>query len=109
MVDRAARTTDNRPTAREAHLNPNDPETTVLQLRLSKETATQIEQLAQATGQDQSQLAEQALRAYVAFEAEQLAKIHEGIADADAGRFVSREEVEAIADRYRAHRAKQAG
>jgi RHH-type transcriptional regulator, rel operon repressor / antitoxin RelB len=90
-------------------MNPNDTDTTVLQFRISRATAAQIEQLAQTTGQDQSQLAEQALRQYVAFEAEQLAKIHEGIADADAGRFVSREEVESIANRYRAYRAQQAG
>jgi RHH-type transcriptional regulator, rel operon repressor / antitoxin RelB len=90
-------------------MNSNDTDTTVLQFRISRATAAQIEQLAQTTGQDQSQLAEQALRQYVAFEAEQLAKIHEGIADADAGRFVSREEVESIANRYRAYRAQQAG
>jgi RHH-type transcriptional regulator, rel operon repressor / antitoxin RelB len=90
-------------------MNPNDTDTTVLQFRISRATAAQIEQLAETTGQDQSQLAEQALREYVAFEAEQLAKIHAGIAEADAGRFVSREEVESIANRYRAYRAQQAG
>ncbi len=90
-------------------MSENDHDTTVLQLRLSNVTAAQIEQLAQATGQDQSQLAEQALSAYVAFEAEQLAKIHRGIADADAGHFASREEIETIANRYRAYRAEQAG
>ena len=90
-------------------MNPTDTETTVLQFRLSKTTAAQFEQLVQTTGQDQSQLAEQALQEYVAFEAEQLAKIHAGIADADAGRFVSRAEIEAIANRYRAYRREQAG
>jgi len=90
-------------------MSQSDQDTTILQLRLSNATAAQIEQLAQVTGQDQSQLAEQALSAYVAFEAEQLAKIHRGIADADAGRFASREEIEAIANRYRAYRAEQAG
>ena len=48
--------------------------------------------------------AEQALSAYVAFEAAQLTAIHEGIADAGVGRFASREESEAIANRYRAYR-----
>lgn len=63
-------------------MNPNDTDTTVLQFRISRATAAQIEQLA---------------------------KIHAGIADADAGRFVSHEEVEAIANRYHAYRAAQAG
>lgn len=90
-------------------MDAHDAETTVLELRVSKNTAAQIEQLAKATGRAQSQLAEQALREYVAFEAEQLAKIHAGIADAEAGRFVGRSEIEAIANRYRAYRAEQAG
>lgn len=90
-------------------MSENDHDTTTLQLRLSNATATQIEQLAQATGQDQSQLAEQALSAYVTFEAEQLAKIHRGIADAKAGRFATDEQMEATFNRYRAYRSEQAG
>jgi len=90
-------------------MSENNQDTTTLHLHLTKETAAQIEQLAQATGQDQSQLAEQALSGYVAFEAEQLAKIHRGIADADAGRFATPEEVEEAFNRYRAYRAEQAG
>lgn len=90
-------------------MSENDGDTTVLQLRLSKATAAQIESLARATGQDQSQIAQDALSAYVAFEAEQLAKIQRGIADAEAGRFVGREDIETIANRYRAYRAEQAG
>jgi len=90
-------------------MSENNQDTTTLHLHLTKETAAQIEQLAQATGQDQSQLAEQALSGYVAFEAEQLAKIHRGIADADAGRFAAPEEVEEAFNRYRAYRAEQAG
>lgn len=38
-------------------MNPNDTDTTVLQFRISRATAAQIEQLAETTGQDQSQLA----------------------------------------------------
>lgn len=90
-------------------MSENDHDTTTLQLRLSTTTAAQIEQLAQATGQDQSQLAEQALSAYVTFEAEQLAKIHRGIADAEAGRFATDEQMEATFNRYRAYRSEQAG
>ncbi len=90
-------------------MSENDHDTRTLQLRLSNATATQIEQLAQATGQDQSQLAEQALSAYVTFEAEQLAKIHRGIADAKAGRFATDEQMEATFNRYRAYRSEQAG
>ncbi len=90
-------------------MGENDHDTTILQLRLSNATAAQIEQLAEATGQDQSQLAEQALSAYVAFEAEQLARIHRGIADAEAGRFATDEQMEATFNRYRAYRSEQAG
>jgi RHH-type transcriptional regulator, rel operon repressor / antitoxin RelB len=99
----------NGPAAREDHVNPKDAETTVVQLRLSKSTAEQIEHLAQTTGQDQSQLAEEALRQYVAFETEQLAKIHRGLDDAKAGRFATDEQIEATFNRYRAYRTKQAG
>ncbi len=63
----------------------------------------QLNSLAQATGQDQSQLAEQALSEYVAFEAEQLARIHEGIRAADAD-----EEVRAVFDKYRAYQGERA-
>lgn len=90
-------------------MNRNDTETTVVQLRLSKRTAAQFEHLAQTTGQDQSQLAEEGLRQYVAFEAEQLAQIHRGLDDAKAGRFATDEQMEATFNRYRAYRAQQAG
>ncbi len=89
-------------------MSQNDQDTTILQLRLSKATAAQIESLAQATGQDQTEIAQDAVSAYVAFEAAQLTKIHEGIRAADAGNFATREDVEAAANRYRAYRAYRA-
>ncbi len=90
-------------------MSENDQDTTILQLRLSKATATQIEQLAQATGHDQTEIAQDAVRAYVAFEAEQLAKIHEGIRAADAGDFATDDEMEAAFNLYRSYLTEQAG
>ncbi len=90
-------------------MSENTQDTTTLHLRLSEDTAAQIESLAQARGQDRAEIAGEAVRAYVAFEAAQLAKIHRGIADADAGRIASAEEVKAAFNRYRAYRAEQAG
>lgn len=90
-------------------MSAEEHDTTILELHLSKATAAQIESLAQARGQDQVEIAQDAVRAYVAFEAEQLAKIQRGLADADAGRFATSEDVDAAFDRYRAYRAEQAG
>lgn len=88
-------------------MSEDDQDTTILQLRLSKTMAEQVEQLAQAAGQDQTEIAQDAVRAYVAFEAEQLAKIHEGIRAADVGDFATPEEVEVAFNLYRAYRVVQ--
>ena len=81
----------------------------VLHISVSRALKEQIDNLARATGRDQSQIAQDAVSAYVAFEAEQLAKIHRGIADADAGRFATDEEMEASFNRYQTYRAERAG
>jgi predicted transcriptional regulator len=46
---------------------------------------------------------------YLAFEAEQLAKIHRGIREADAGHFATAAEKEAVFNRFRTHRPERAG
>src|SRR5664280_100611 len=87
----------------EVPMSSDDTHGDVLHISISRALKEQIENLAQATGRDQSQIAQDAVSAYVTFEAEQLAKIHRGIADADAGRFVTDEEMEASFNRYQAY------
>ena len=85
-------------------MNPTDPDTEILSIRVTKALKEQMESLAQARGQDQSQLAEQALSEYVAFEAEQLAKIPRGVREADAGDFATDEEMEILAVMHQSRR-----
>lgn len=81
----------------------------ILHIRIPKAMLEQMERLTQATGRDPSRLAQDALGPYLAFEAEQLAKIERGIREADAGQFATAEEKEAAFNRYRAYRSEQAG
>lgn len=85
----------------------NDTETEILQIRIPKAMIEQMERLTQQTGRDPSRLAQEALGPYLDFEAEQLAKIHRGIREADAGHFATAQEMEAVFNRYRAHRTEQ--
>jgi RHH-type rel operon transcriptional repressor/antitoxin RelB len=96
-------------TYREIHMSTDDTPGDVLQISVSRALKEQLDNLAQSTGQDRSQIALDAVSAYVTFEAEQLAKIHRGVADADAGRFVTDEEMEASFNRYQPYRVEQAG
>jgi len=87
----------------------SDTDTEILHIRIPKAMKEQIDLLTQATGRDPSRLAQDALGPYLAFEAEQLAKIHRGIREADAGHLASTEEKEAVFNRYRAYRSERAG
>lgn len=70
-------------------------------IRIDDELAAKLDDLAKQTDRSRSWLAARAIEDYVALNEWQIAKIKEGIADADAGRFASDEEVEAVFARYR--------
>lgn len=90
-------------------MNADDTDTVTLQIELPKAMLEQLEFLTRATGRGPSRLAQDALGPYLAFEAEQLAKIQRGIREADAGQFATAEAKEAVFNRYRAHRSERAG
>lgn len=69
---------------------------TSMSMRLSKELATQLGNLAEATGRTKSFLAVQALQEFVEREAWQVAEIKKGLAEADAGDFATDEENAAL-------------
>ena len=69
--------------------------TTTMTLRLPNRLKQRMEQLASATARSRSFLAVEALESYVADNEWQVAEIREGLADADAGRFVEHEDVAA--------------
>jgi predicted transcriptional regulator len=68
-------------------------ETATLILRLPTEIEARLERLAKATSLSKSKLATEAIVAYLDEQEHQLQKIREGLADAEAGRVVSHEEV----------------
>jgi predicted transcriptional regulator len=68
-------------------------ETATLTLRLPTEIGARLERLAKTTSLSKSKLAAEAIVAYLDEQEHQLQKIREGLADAEAGRIVSHEEV----------------
>ncbi len=90
-------------------MSETDADTRILQLRIPKTMMEQLERRTQATGRDPSRLAQDVLGKYLAFEAEQLAKIERGIREADAGQFATAEEKDAVFTRYRAYRSERIG
>lgn len=71
------------------------PPTVTLSFRVAEEDAKRLDQLAQATDRPRSWHLEKALSAYIAEQAWQVAQIHRGIADLDAGRSVPHDKVSA--------------
>jgi predicted transcriptional regulator len=67
--------------------------TTILSVRVPARLRKRLEGLADATSRNRSRLAVEALESYVDDQEEQLAKIDQGIRDANAGRVVSHEKV----------------
>lgn len=86
-----------------------DSDTEILQIRVPKAMIDQLERLTKATGRDPSRLAQEALGPYLAFEVEQLARIHRGIREADAGDFATAEEKDVVFNRYLAYRSEKVG
>lgn len=68
-------------------------DTASLTVRLPTEIEARLERLAKTTSLSKSRLAKDAIVAYLDEQEHQLEQIREGLADAEAGRVVSHEEV----------------
>ncbi len=68
--------------------------------RIEAETLKQLDALAQATHRSRSWLVADAIKRYVDEEGWQIAAIEEGVRQADAGLFVSPEEVQVALSRW---------
>lgn len=67
--------------------------TTILSVRVPRRLKNRLETLAAAADSNRSRLAVEALESYVEEQEAQLAKIDQGIRDADTGRVISHEKV----------------
>ena len=83
--------------------------TATITLRMPALLKQQLEELAQAMGRPRAELALEAIRLYVGFETEQVAKILKGLRAAEAGEFATPEEVETLFNRFRPERAETTG
>ena len=72
---------------------PKRSGTSTLTVRVPIKLKNRLEGLAKSTSSNRSRLAVEALQSYVDEQEEQLARIDQGIRDADAGRVVPHEEV----------------
>ncbi|MGO4175703.1 CopG family ribbon-helix-helix protein [Bosea sp. TAF32] len=70
--------------------------TAAFTIRLDDETLAKLDALAADTDRSRSWLATKAIEDYVALNAWQIARIKEGIAEADRGEFATEEELDAI-------------
>jgi predicted transcriptional regulator len=68
-------------------------DTAILTVRLPTEIEARLDRLARTTPVSKSRLAADAIAAYLDGQERQLERIREGLADAEAGRVVSHEEV----------------
>lgn len=73
---------------------------TSMSLRLPKELAAQLGELAQATGRSKSYLAVQALQDFINREAWQIAEIQQALREADADDFATDEEMQALDEKW---------
>ena len=71
-----------------------------INVRVPEALYEQIEYLAKATARTKSFLTVEALKRYLQNEAWQIRDIHEGIKEADAGRFASAKEVKSTFAKY---------
>mgnify|MGYP002786183399 CR=1 FL=1 len=70
-------------------------------IRLDDEMLAKLDALAADTDRSRSWIAARAIENYVALNAWQIARIKDGIAEADRGEFATDEEVRAVFDKYR--------
>lgn len=75
--------------------------TAAFTIRLEDEMLAKLDALAADTDRSRSWIAAKAIESYVELNAWQIARIKEGIAEADRGEFATPEEVEAVLSRYR--------
>ena len=69
-------------------------------ISLTPEEKALLDRVAGAQNRNEEELAHEALREYIEFEAEQMRKIQEGITAADRGAFATDDEVEAFFAQY---------
>lgn len=67
---------------------------------LNSDEKALLDQIAGVQSRSEEELAAEALREYLKFEAEQIRRIQEGVAAADRGDFATDEEVEAFFAKY---------
>jgi len=78
-----------------------DVEQTVeITIRVPEGARAQLDALAAATDRTRQHHALEALRQYITTESWIVARIQEGIADADAGRFATPDRIAAVLDKY---------
>jgi len=71
----------------------SDSKTRAISLRLDEERAVRLDELAAATDRPRAWHLERAVDAYLEIQAWQISHIKKGLADADAGRTLSHEQV----------------
>ncbi|WP_439494585.1 CopG family ribbon-helix-helix protein [Bosea sp. (in: a-proteobacteria)] len=76
--------------------------TAAFTIRLDDQMLAKLDALAADTDRSRSWLAAKAIEDYLELNAWQIARIKDGIAEADRGAFASDEEVEAVFAKYRA-------
>ena len=72
----------------------------ILTIQVPNEMKLQLEQLSTATSRSKSFLAQEALRLYVDLQSWQIAQTVQAISEADAGDFVSQDEVDATIHKW---------
>jgi predicted transcriptional regulator len=75
-------------------------ESSVLTLRVSAKTKSQLEKLAAATNRSKSFLAAEALERYLELEAWQIKEIKQALKEADAGEFASEKDLAKAIKKY---------
>ncbi|MGW9333265.1 CopG family ribbon-helix-helix protein [Bosea sp. NPDC055594] len=75
--------------------------TAAFTIRLDDETLAKLDALAADTDRSRNWLAAKAIENYVELNAWQIARIKEGVAEADRGKFATDQEVEAVFAKYR--------
>lgn len=75
--------------------------TAAFTIRLDDEMLAKLDALAADTDRSRSWIAARAIEDYVALNAWQIARIKDGITEADRGEFATDEEVRAVFDKYR--------
>ncbi|MBU1664722.1 MAG: CopG family ribbon-helix-helix protein [Gammaproteobacteria bacterium] len=81
----------------------------VLTVRVPDEMKYQMDSLAEVTGRTRSWIAAEAIRQYVETESWQIGEIRKALAEADAGEFVSEEEMEQVFNKWSPEGGANAG